>query len=191
MTDAPQAGPDAVVTSLQAQVAELSVRVTRLEALLAGTARSGDVSGAAPVESAPAPVAAMSSTLGPLESAHQVVTAVLTAALAGVDAEDEMAQAALEAFGLLVHSDRRGTPLLDEEVRVYKWRPLVAHVHQYLSKPGDPTSFEIVRTQPSEITAKIDQVRLYLRAEKRMPPPLTLRRDAQAGGAWRIESSSL
>ncbi len=166
---------DATLSSLAQEVAELRARVAMLEARLQPPAKSP----------APVPVVAPSD---PLESAKALVTSLFAVALnaAGLSDED-----AFLAFRDLVHADRRGTPLLDEELRSYKWRPLVQRCRQYLSKPEDPRSFYIERIQPEPITPQSEQVKLYLRAEKRMPPPLTLRRDATASGAWRLEASSL
>ena len=135
---------------------------------------------------APPPVA--QSPQEALETAKATVTAVFAVALsAGVLADDE----AFLAFRDLVHTDRRGTPLLDEELRSYKWRPLVQRCQQYLAHPTDPASFVVERAQPEAPTAQTDVLKLFLRAANRMPPPITLRRDSHAGGAWRLEASSL
>ena len=96
-----------------------------------------------------------------------------------------------EQFKSLTHSARKGSPLLNQELFSYKWKPVVQRVGQYLSNPTDPTSFAVSSMQPTKLDNKTEQVRLFLRAEKRMPPPITLRRDEQAGGALRIDAMSL
>lgn len=124
----------------------------------------------------------------PLEDAKATVTALFAVALNAAGLTDDEA---FLAFRDLVHADRRGTPLLDEELRAYKWRPLLQRHLQYLAKPDDASSFVVERAQPESPTAQTETLKLYLRADKRMPPPLTLRRDASVGGAWRLEASSL
>lgn len=96
-----------------------------------------------------------------------------------------------EKFKFLTHSARKGSPLLHQELFSYKWKPVVQRVAQYLANPADPSSFAVDTMKPNKLDNKTDQVRLYLKAEKRMPPPITLRRDDNAGGALRIDAISL
>lgn len=164
---------EATLQSLAQEIAELRARILALEAR---------------APPAPESIPAAESQTDSLEAAKALVTALFAAVLA---APPLAADEGFPAFRDLVHPDRRGTPLLDEELRSYKWRPLLQRYRQYLTKPDDPTSFIVERTQPEVVTAQTETVKLFLRAEKRMPPPLTLRRDASAGGAWRLEGSSL
>ena len=161
--------------SLADELADLRARVAVLEARAPAVARQA------------APVVAVVHE-NPVEAAKQTVAALFAVALNQAElSEDD----AFQAFRELVHADRRGTPLLDEELRAYKWRPLVQRAQQYLSKPGDPKSFFVERCQPEAPGPQTEILKLYLRAEKRMPPPITLRRDPSVGGAWRLEASSL
>jgi hypothetical protein len=161
--------------ALARELADLRARVAVLEARAPGVAR--------PIPPVSAPVQA-----NPIEAAKETVAALFAVALNQAElSEDD----AFQAFRELVHADRRGTPLLDEELRAYKWRPLVQRCLQYLSKPEDPKSFFVERCQPEAPGPQTEILKLYLRAEKRMPPPITLRRDPSAGGAWRLEASSL
>ncbi len=162
--------------SLAQEIADLRARVASLETQL---------------QAAPRPVLKPAVTETPqdaLEAAKATVTALFAVAINGAALDEE---AAFLAFRDLVHTDRRGTPLLDEELRSYKWRPLQQRYRQYLSKTDDPASFIVERAQPESPGIQTEVLKLFLRAEKRMPPPITLRRDAHAGGAWRLEASSL
>jgi hypothetical protein len=166
---------DVTLETLAQEIAELRARVAALEA-----------------PARPQPAAVVAPPAAPPVDAWDAAKATVTALFAvAVNAAALSDDEAFLAFRDLVHADRRGTPLLDEELRSYKWRPLLSRYRQYLAKPEDPTSFAIERSQPESVTPQTEQLKLYLRAEKRMPPPLTLRRDAQAGGAWRLEASSL
>ncbi len=167
---------DVTLETLAQELAELRARVAGLEAQLQPGAR--------PLVVAPQQLP----TQDPLEAAKAAVTALFAAALNAPSLPDEDA---FLAFRDLVHADRRGTPLLDEELRAYKWRPLLQRCQQYLARPADPSSFAVERAQPAVLTPQTEIVKLFLRADKRMPPPITLRRDASAGGAWRLEASSL
>ena len=169
--------PRLTLQSLAQELAQLKARVAVLEARQTPAAARPLTEHLPEVTNQP-----------PLESARSLVQAIFAVALNGPQLPEEEA---FQAFRELVHAHRRGTPLLDEELRSYKWRPLLQRCRQYLSRPDDPSSFVIERCQPETVTAQTDQVRLYLRADKRMPPPITLKRDPGAGGAWRLEASSL
>ena len=173
--------------SLAQELADLRARVALLEAHVLAGAKAPKVHHVAgtPTPDTPMPDAP---TPDALADAKQLVAAVFAVALAAEGPGDD---AAFDAFRALVHPDRQGTPLLDEELRSYKWRPLLHRLHQYLGKANDPASFAVERVQPETVTAQTESVKLYLRADKRMPPPVTLRRDPGAGGAWRLEASSL
>lgn len=160
---------------LALELADLRARVAELESRLPQTPRLVQAPAHVPLQD-------------PLDAAKETVAALFALVLnARLLSEDE----AFQAFRELVHTERRGTPLLDEELRAYKWRPLLQRGRQYLAKPADPASFVVERCQPEALGQQTEVVKLYLRAEKRMPPPITLRRDASAGGAWRLEASSL
>lgn len=109
----------------------------------------------------------------------------------GTDPDDTKAvEARFEPYRDLVHSLRKGSPLLNQELFNYKWRPLCTRVRLYLGS-ADPGSFTIVQMAPEAVDQRTESVRVFLKADKRMPPPITLRRDERAGGAFRIETSSL
>jgi len=127
----------------------------------------------------------------PMVEIQGVLRAMFALALA-TDPEDGKAlEANFDGFKELMHHLRKGSPLLHQELFNYKWRPLCTRARLYLADPADPSSFAIVQTAPERFDARTETVRVFLRADKRMPPPITLRRDDRQDGAFRIETSSL
>lgn len=175
---------DLTLESLAKELAELRMRVQFLESRLIADKPTAPMPAIKASQVLEVPRIAMP----PMEAARTLLHSLFVTALRAESPGDEEA---FEAFRQLVHTDRRGTPLLDEELRSYKWRPLLTHCRQYLQKPEDPWSFVIERSQPEQVTEQTEVVRLYLKADKRMPPPITLKRDVHANNEWRIEGSSL
>jgi len=99
-----------------------------------------------------------------------------------------------ELFGRFIsmmHSDRRGTAMLNQNILSYVWDPFRRRVAMYLKDAGDPGSFTVTRMHPDELDANADHVKLFIKARARMPTPISVRRDAKLDNAWRLESSSL
>ena len=71
----------------------------------------------------------------------------------------------------------------------YNWSRLKSQVQDYLSDPGDPSSFTIVREQDRN-SGNIEEKKLFLSAKSRNPVPLTLRKDL-GEEHWRIYTFSL
>jgi hypothetical protein len=105
--------------------------------------------------------------------------------------DDEEAEQRFRSFADLFHHARRGSPLLESELMNYKWRPLCTRATAYLRDAADASSFDIVQMLPAVVDDRTATIKVFLRAERRMPPPVTFRRDDLAEGALRIESSSL
>ncbi len=190
----PNASADVEVTlqSLTADVAELRTRVAQLEARLAG----GEVGvTAAAAEAAVAAVAApLAARPNDPKGEIKALLNVMFELALHADQDDrnvEQVQADFDKFCALVHHTRKGSPLLTQELFHYKWKPLIKRVQGYLSDPADPTSFTITQLAPDRIDARSETVRVFIRADKRMPPPLLLRRDAREDNAFRIDQSSL
>jgi hypothetical protein len=199
------AQPPAVASTLEdlaAEVASLRSRVALLEA------QAGIVPELAtpePIAIAPLPVAKVVSELAPADLSARPndpmgeIKALLNTMFSVVLDSDpdnpdlERVDADFQRFLSLVHDSRKGSPLLNQELFHYKWRPLCKRVLAYLADPADPTSYKITQVTPSidKIDVRSEIVRLFLRTEKRMPPPLLLRRDSRAGNAFRIDQSSL
>lgn len=137
----------------------------------------------------PAPPTAVAAT--PKDEAYLLLQQAFAAAVQTDLSDPESLEAGFAVFCSLSHSSRHGTPLLNGELLAYKWKPLVQRLGQYLQEPKDPTSFAVVQWQPDEPDGRTEMLKAFLRADKRMPPPVTFRRDARAGGALRIETSSL
>jgi len=208
--DAPAAGPQPVETmaaaealpvaqaevtlqSLAAEIAELRARVAQLEGRPAEAAAAVAVAEttAAAIAAEVAPLAA-----GPDDPKGEIKALLNVMFELALHAEQDdrnvdQVQADFQKFCALVHHTRKGSPLLTQELFHYKWKPLIKRVQGYLSDPADPTTFTITQLAPDRIDARSETVRVFIRADKRMPPPLLLRRDAREDNAFRIDQSSL
>ena len=180
-------GGAVTLASLAAELAKVTARLEALEERLApAVAVAPPAAAAAPVlEAAPPERIAQD----PLAEAQALLRALFSVALA--PESDVEGESRFERFRDLVHSMRKGTPLLDRELNSYKWQPFSGRYAQYLQVPGDPSSFKITQMVPDPITEHTELVKIFLKADKRMPPRLSLRRDERAGGAFRIDGSSL
>ena len=168
--------------SVAAELARLRARVAALEAAQAAPALA--------IEAAQAPAPpAEAAPLDALSEIHALLRAVFAVALSPETALE--GQTRFDRFRDLCHPATKGTPLLDRELLAYKWQPLSIRFAQYLADPQDPGSYRIVQMAPSNIDATTETVKVFLRADLRMPPPLGMRRDPSAGGAFRVDSTSL
>lgn len=176
---------------LAEQVAALTARVAALES---GRA-SASAPAAVPVVAAAIVVPAVSQAALPdaVAELRRLTQALFALGLQTVGLEGEAADAQFEAFKALVHTDRQGSPLLNIELRRYKWAPFVGRVRDYLADPVAPGSFDFERLIPDRIEQRTEQVKAHMlvRHGRRMAPPITFRRDLNAGGAFRIEAMSL
>ncbi len=197
-----QMGSSSQTEDLRSRLEFLESRVAALEAALqAGTTveTASAASAPAPVPakaSAEAPMASVSSVaertpVAPLAEAQACLAALFALALLpeAIDAEGEDQRFA--EFLELIHSERRGTPILDTSLRQYGWRQLRRNAKIYLRDPADPSSFDIARRDPSELLPAHERVKLFVKAATRMPAPITLRRDSACGGSFRVEATSL
>ena len=191
---APDPGATAAATAadvarLQAAIVALTERVTALEGKV-GTAH-GPV--AAPVVAlASLPVAQSARTDG-ISEIKSLIESLFVVALAAPAGDAEAMEAQFDAFKTLVHHDRQGSPLLDGDLRRYKFAPFVGRARDYLADASKPGSFQLERVLPDLIEARTESVKVHVtvRGGRRMSPPITFRRDAHCGGAFRIENSSL
>ena len=126
-----------------------------------------------------------------LEQVRAFIAEVFELALVPMPDDEDDKEALLLRFLDTIHSSRRGTTMLDQNNLSYVWDPIRQRPGIYLNDEQAPGSFVVTRMQPSEITASTERVKVFLKARSRMPTPITLRREAQADGAWRIEASSL
>ena len=61
-----------------------------------------------------------------------------------------------------------------------------------LTSAGSSTrSYSVERTDPGELSADQERVKVFLQSPGRSPAPVTLRRDEASGGAWRLSQVSL
>lgn len=197
-------GQAVTLESLAAEVAALRARVEHLEARApAGPAEiAAPTAAPAQVDAVQAPAAtgetAANPSLGarphdPQAEIHALLQVMFTLALHAnpEDPDPAVVERDFEQFRALVHHTRKGSPLLNQELFHYKWKPLCKRVKGYLANEADPTTFKVTSTQPDRIDARTESVRVFVRADKRMPPPVLLRRDPDAGNAFRIDQSSL
>lgn len=197
-----EAKPPRSVADLAREVDELRALITELTARVAALTPATSATEAAPVAAPAAPPSAAaaseapSALIGgpesdPISAMRAVLTAAFTMAQEPIPSDPDEADAQFERFSQLIHSERRGTPLLEQSLRNYTWQQLRRNVRIYLDEQGAPGSFETTRVTPDPVTPHTQQAKVFVRAQTRMPTPVTFRRDRAAGGAWRIEASSL
>ncbi len=179
------------VGELAQMVAQLSARVAALEAKLQIQGPVEEPLPAAP--SAPPAWVPPAVAADPNVEVRSLLEQLFALALATDPQSDEAMANQFELFRTLVHSDRQGSPLLDTDLRRYKWRPLLGRFTDYLFVLDQAASFQVERTIPERIEARTETIKVHLavRGGRRMAPPVTLRRDPRFGGALRIEQMSL
>lgn len=186
------------VGSLAAEVDELRELIAQLTARLdqvsPDTAKKTEVVAAtatvvAPVVKAPTKKGAPEDD--PVAAMRAILIAAFELALEPIPHDLEEADEQFARFAALIHTNRRGTPLLEQSLRNYTWQQLRRNVTIYLDDDQAPGSFETTRITPDPITARTQQAKFFVRARTRMPTPITFKRDDAEGGAWRIEASSL
>lgn len=115
---------------------------------------------------------------------RQVLTRVFEAALM------EQPNDTFTLMTRLTHPSQMQGPRALDHFKAFNWQKLRRGVHAYLQN-GDPTSFTIAYTEPGEITATDDRVRVFLKVDGRMPVPIGFARDPAQAGAWRVTMISL
>lgn len=192
-TSAPVAAPPiaATIGDLAQMVAQLSARVAVLEAKLQVPGPVQEPVSPAVVTAAAVPMAAVPTD--PNAEVRSLLEQLFALALGTDPHNEEAITNQFELFRTLVHSDRQGSPLLDTDLRRYKWRPLLGRFTDYLFAVDQAASFQVERTIPERIEARTETIKVHLavRGGRRMAPPVTLRRDPRFGGALRIEQMSL
>lgn len=198
MSEAKKSSGKQTVATLAATVEELQQRVAALEAALAAQSATGATAAgavaavAASAEEAPAPAPKpRKPDTDPVGGAHRLLRDILKLAMEPEPDDPEEAELLFVRFLDHVHSERKGTPILENSLRQYTWRQLRRNALIYLRDPEDAGSFDVTRQDPAAIGPRTESLKLFLRATSRMPTPITLRRDVAAEDAWRIESSSL
>lgn len=196
------AGTARTVETLALEVDALRALVDRLQSQVDGLSPAA----AAPPNAATAKVAAVTAAVAvgtataaavgapeadPVQAMRSLLSAAFELALQPVPDDDEEADEQFARFAALIHTNRRGTPLLEQSLRLYTWQQLRRNVTIYLNEDQAVGSFETTRMTPSPVTERTQQAKFFVRARTRMPTPITFRRDEAEGGAWRIEASSL
>ena len=180
----------AEVETLKAAVADLQSQGKQsLSDVAAGAAAlAAAVDVATSKAAAPKPVAPKAD---PMAEVHSLLQQVFKLALTPQPEDPEERDLLFARFAQLVHSDRRGSAILDQSLRSYTWTQLRNKADIYLKDTADVGSYTITRSAPAELDRRASRIKLFLKARTRMPTPISLRRDARAEDAWRIESSSL
>lgn len=194
------------VARLQARVAELEGLVARVEALeglarrpaiaptdsatLAASMAAADSEAAAAAATGPSPAKPVNLD-DPLVAAHDLLRRVLALASRPESDDPEVEEGLFLDFLGMVHTERKGTPMVESSLRQYGWRQLRRNIRIYLRDPDDVGSYDVARRDPMELTPRTERVKFFLRATTRMPAPIGLRRDASCGNEWRVETTSL
>lgn len=90
----------------------------------------------------------------------------------------------------LTHPKELVAPRALDSLKAFSWKQLRKNAPAYLSNES-MASFTVVRTDPADLTGDLERVKVFLSARGRSPAPITLKRDAAAGGAWRLGQVSL
>jgi hypothetical protein len=127
----------------------------------------------------------------PMAPVHAILRQVFTLAQEALPVDEEERDEQFARFKKFVHSDRKGTGVLDQSLRNYTWAQLRSKVNIYLDDPDDVGSYTVTRMTPDAVGRQTLRVKLFLKARTRMPTPITLRRDDADSDNWRVEASSL
>ncbi len=90
----------------------------------------------------------------------------------------------------LTHPSQMQGPRALDHFKAFNWQKLRRGIHAYLIN-GDPSSYHIAYTDPPELAATDDRIRVFLKVDGRMPVPVGFARDPAQGGAWRVTMMSL
>ena len=182
------------VASLGAELDELRAQMAILQAKVDAMTGSGEQSAApttASTTTTSSPKPAQPPAEDPVQGVHRLVEAVFAMAHRPLPDDEEGRDALFEEFKSLIHSDRKGTGLLDQNLRNYTWSQLRKKADIYLEDTSDMGSYTVTRMSPGSVDKNTTRVKLFLKARTRMPTPITLRRDEKDAGQWRVETSSL
>ena len=126
-----------------------------------------------------------------MDGVHEILRRLLAVGLEPDADGEELADEQFFRFLELIHTERKGTPMLESSLRQYAFRQLRKNAPIYLRDRDDTGTYDVTRSEPREISTKTERVKVFLRAATRMPTPIALRRDAIHQGASRIETTSL
>ena len=90
----------------------------------------------------------------------------------------------------LTHPRELVAPRAIDSLKAFSWKQLRKNAERYLDG-GAIDSFVVQRTDPAVVTGAEERVKVFLKADGRSPAPVTLRRDGEAAGAWRLGQVSL
>ena len=123
-------------------------------------------------------------TLSGAESFRGLLIAMFEAALL----EDRVM--CWEKLGALTYSGDLRAPKALDNLKAFSWKKLRTNARRYLE--GDhPGSFEVDRTVELAGEGGDERLKVFIRCPGASPAPVTLRRDGEAGGQWRLNQVSL
>jgi hypothetical protein len=174
----------ALLESLHAKVDQLSAEVQEL--------RSGSIAVAvedavkAEVAESPAAEEAEDTSVSEARDAENpawiVVVDFVAAALLK---NDEACWSELER---LTHSGALLAPRSLDHLKAFSWKKLRVNARRYFKKRGD---IKAARIEPEAINESTQLVKVFVAHGKGSSSPLTVARDSQADGEWRVQTCSL
>jgi len=102
----------------------------------------------------------------------------------------EDAETAWLELTALTHPKELFAPRALDSLKAFSWKQMRKNAGAYLNQ-GTAASFSIARTDPAELKGDEQRMKVFLNASGRSPAPVTLIRDNDAGGAWRLGQVSL
>ncbi|MCB9788729.1 MAG: hypothetical protein H6744_18785 [Deltaproteobacteria bacterium] len=173
-------------------VAAVAGEAARAAAAAAASAPRRAAPPAAPAgaEGASADVDAGTDEDGPEDTAAMRDTRPILTAMFGAATLDET-EDAWEALRALTHPDELVAPRALAGFKAFSWPKLRRNVGLYLSDPEVPSSFRIGRTVPADPSPEQDRIKVFLLRHDQMLVPVSLRRDADDGDAWKLSAVSL
>ena len=167
-----------LLEALHGKVDQLTAEVQRLQGLA--------VSDDATVTQAPEePVTDASEDAGLSPTAHPAVDTVCDFVAAALLKRDEDAWEELER---LTHSGALLAPRSLDHLKAFSWKKLRANARRYFKSRDE---IQPDRVEPSVIDDNTQIVKVFVAHGKGSASPLTVARDDEAGGAWRIQTCSL
>jgi hypothetical protein len=139
-------------------------------------------------EEAPEPPSAPASRPAPpapapeANAARDVVFDFVAAALI---VNDEKCWSLLEG---LTHSGSLLAPRSLDHLKAFSWKKLRVNARRYFQKKGEITA---LRIEPEVIQETTDTVKVFVAHGKGASSPVTVARDSEADGDWRVQGCSL
>jgi hypothetical protein len=116
------------------------------------------------------------------DEACGVVAAFVEAAMIKSDAK------CWAALAELTHSSEMEGPRSMDHLKAFSWKKLRVNAKRYFKGKKVPTA---AWTEPAVVEGSTERVKVFVAHGKDATSPVTVARDAEADGAWRVQSCSL